>query len=102
MIYHFVVFVTISGTGAEEAGRRKKLKEMEEETPEEEVDSVKDLSEVKVRLNKLEEAVKEIVVEAKKQSGGSSHAKQEDAMKKRDSIIGQAQHCRARTWKTCG
>lgn len=61
----------------------KKLKEMEEETPEEEeVDSVKDLSEVKVRLDKLEEAVKEIVVEAKKQSGGSSRAKQEDAMKK--------------------
>ncbi|XP_030526304.2 uncharacterized protein LOC115737978 [Rhodamnia argentea] len=55
----------------------KKLKEMEVETPEE-----KELSEVKVRLDKLEEAVKDIVVEAKKQSGGSSPAKQEDAMKK--------------------
>ncbi|KAF8021627.1 hypothetical protein BT93_G1927 [Corymbia citriodora subsp. variegata] len=60
----------------------KKLKEVEEETPEEkEVDSEKVLSEVKVRLDKLEEAVKEIVVEAKKQSGDTSPAK-EDAMKK--------------------
>lgn len=61
----------------------KKLKEMEIDTPEEKkVDSVKELSEVKVRLDKLEEAVKDIVVEAKKQSGGSSPAKQEHAMKK--------------------
>ncbi|KAI6672033.1 hypothetical protein NL676_006918 [Syzygium grande] len=61
----------------------KKSKEMEIDTPEEKkADSEKELSQVKVRLDKLEEAVKDIVVEAKKQSGGSSPAKQEHAVKK--------------------
>ncbi|KAK7349112.1 hypothetical protein VNO77_06211 [Canavalia gladiata] len=55
----------------EEEEAKEKEKEMELNPPEEkEEKSDPQLSEVKVRLEKLEEAVKEIVVETKKQSSG--------------------------------
>lgn len=56
----------------------EKAKELELTTTEEkEAGPVQELSEVKTRLDKLEETVKEIVVEAKKQSGSGVVKNQE-------------------------
>ncbi|KAA8541974.1 hypothetical protein F0562_023126 [Nyssa sinensis] len=66
---------------AEEAA---KAKEMElKATEEKEAKSDPELSEVRVRLDKLEEAVKEIVVESKKQMGSTITSRQEDGSEKK-------------------
>ncbi|GAV72378.1 hypothetical protein CFOL_v3_15866 [Cephalotus follicularis] len=62
----------------------EKAKEMELKAAEEKAaGSDPQTAEVKVRLDKLEEAVKEIVVEWKKQSGGSITKDQEDGNEKK-------------------
>ncbi|XP_022714744.1 protein MNN4-like isoform X1 [Durio zibethinus] len=68
----------------EEAKRKQeedKKKQEEEETAKqmEQIATDPELLEVKVRLGKLEEAVKEIVVESKKQSAGSISKSQQNA-----------------------
>ncbi|XAR50489.1 hypothetical protein NMG60_11004831 [Bertholletia excelsa] len=68
-----------------QAEEEAKAKETELNTQEEKDAGVNpELSEVKVRLDKLEAAVKEIVVESKKQRDIPSTKKQEDSNKKSD------------------
>ncbi|KAF3967129.1 hypothetical protein CMV_008842 [Castanea mollissima] len=63
----------------------KKAKEMElNATEEKEAGSDSELLEVKVRLDKLEEAIKEIVVETKKQPASGLAKNQKDGSEKKD------------------
>ncbi|XP_002527316.3 uncharacterized protein LOC8259755 [Ricinus communis] len=63
----------------EEKAKEMELKAIEEK----EARSNPELLEVKVRLDKLEEAVKEIAVESKKQSGDDALKNQEDSSKEK-------------------
>ncbi|KAJ9178949.1 hypothetical protein P3X46_010791 [Hevea brasiliensis] len=63
----------------EEKAKEMELKAIEEK----EARSNPELLEVKVRLDKLEEAVKEIVVDSKKQSTDNATKNQEDSSKKK-------------------